>query len=201
MFITFEGCEGSGKSTQIQLLADYLISLGKEVVVTKEPGGTKLGEELRKILLNEEPEPLSEIFLFAADRIEHVNKLIKPALSLNKFVLCDRYIDSTIAYQLGGRGLSQDLVRYINWISCRGLIPDLTILLDLPVKTGIERAKDRGVTNRFEFEILAFHERVREKYLEIAANEPNRVKALQSSLSIDEISKEIKNIVNKILGL
>jgi len=187
MFITFEGGEGAGKSTQIILLEKYLRSINKEVIVTKEPGGSPLGEKLRSILFEYEPEALSEILMFAADRIEHVEKVIKPALSKGQIVLCDRYIDSTIAYQLGGRGLPEDLVRYINWIGCRGLMPDLTIFLDIPVEEGLKRAKNRGNVNRFEHEIKAFHERVREKYQEIAHNEPSRVKTLNAISDIAEI--------------
>lgn len=199
MFITFEGCEGAGKSTHISSLAEHLKSKNYDVVTTKEPGGTGLGKQLREMLLDSEPEALSEILLFAADRVEHVEKLIKPSLSSGKIVLCDRYMDSTLAYQLGGRGLPEDLVRYINWISVRGLIPNMTFLLDVPVKEGIERAKKRGIVNRFESEILAFHERVRAKYIEIAANEPDRIVVLNGLLPIEEIETKIKDNVLKKL--
>ncbi|OGC07748.1 dTMP kinase [candidate division WOR-1 bacterium RIFOXYA2_FULL_36_21] len=199
MFITFEGCEGSGKSTQIKLLEDYIKSIGKEVIITKEPGGSNLGEEIRKILFNYESEILAEIFMFAADRVEHVEKVIKPALANGKVVLCDRYIDSTLAYQLGGRGLPEDLVRYINWISSRGIIPDLTILLDIPAKKGLERAKKRGAVNRFENEILAFHERVREKYEELEENDQKRIKKINAQMPIEEVAEKIKLLVTEII--
>lgn len=197
MFITFEGGEGCGKTTHIELLAQFLSSLGHIVLVTKEPGGTELGLELRKILLDKDPEVFSEIFLFAADRIEHVEKTIKPALNAGKIVLCDRFTDSTLAYQLGGRGLPEDLVRYVNWISSRGIIPELTFLLDIPISEGIKRAKERGELNRFDSEITAFHERVRDKYIEIAANEKERIKIVDSLSPIEEVQDRIREIALK----
>ncbi|OGC13040.1 dTMP kinase [candidate division WOR-1 bacterium RIFOXYC2_FULL_37_10] len=199
MFITFEGCEGAGKSTQIKLLHEYLLTLGHEVFVTKEPGGSLLGEKLRAIIFENEPEVLSEMFMFAADRVEHVERVLKPALSAGKIVLCDRYIDSTLAYQLGGRGLPEDLVRYINWVSSRGLIPDLTLLLNIPADKGLKRAKDRGNVNRFESEILAFHERVYEKYIEIAENDPERIKKINAQMTLEEVHAKIKEFVSEIL--
>lgn len=199
MFITFEGGEGSGKTTHIDFLSNYLTGKGKQVLITKEPGGTPLGIELRQMLLQKEPEPLSEIFLFAADRIEHVEKVIKPALDQGKIVICDRYIDSTLAYQLGGRGLPEDLVRYVNWISCRAIVPDLTFLLDVTPIEGLKRAKGRSQADRFESEIMAFHERVHDKYREIASNEPNRIKIINAMLSIEEVEKGIKKIIDEKL--
>ncbi|OGC37538.1 dTMP kinase, partial [candidate division WOR-1 bacterium RIFOXYD2_FULL_36_8] len=126
-------------------------------------------------------------------------KVIKPALANGKVVLCDRYIDSTLAYQLGGRGLPEDLVRYINWISSRGIIPDLTILLDIPAKKGLERAKKRGAVNRFENEILAFHERVREKYEELEENDQKRIKKINAQMPIEEVAEKIKLLVTEII--
>lgn len=199
MFITFEGGEGCGKTTHIELLSAHLKSLGKDFLATKEPGGTEIGLELRKILLEKDPERYSEIFLFAADRVEHIEKVIKPALSQGKIVICDRFTDSTLAYQLSGRGLPEDLVRYINWISSRGLIPDLTILLDIPVSEGIKRAKDRGKMNRFDAEIVAFHENVRDKYIEIASNDTKRVKIVDSLRPIDDVQKQIREILESKL--
>jgi len=197
MFITFEGGEGCGKSTHARLLKEYLESSGRRVILTKEPGGTVFGETMRKILLQGDfpLEAQSEIFLFAADRIEHIEKVIRPALSEGKIVISDRFIDSTIAYQLGGRGLPEDLVRYLNWISCRGLIPDITFLLDVKVEEGLKRALGRGKADRFEKEILAFHERVRDKYLEIAQNDPARVKVIGTFKDVAEVQKEIRDQV------
>lgn len=195
MFITFEGGEGSGKSTHARLLAEHL-----SAVLTHEPGATAVGKLIREALLNPESglEALSEIFLFAADRVEHMEKIILPALNSKKIVISDRFLDSTIAYQLAGRGLPEDLVRYINWVSCRGRIPDLTFYLDVPVKEGLLRAKERGAADRFEAEILAFHERVRDKYLEIARDNPERVKVIESVGSIEEVQEKIRKLVPAI---
>jgi len=194
MFITFEGGEGCGKSTHAKMLKEHLESLGKSVVLTKEPGGTEIGDIFRKALLDNDlsVELLTEIFLFCADRVEHVEKVIRPALSEGKIVISDRFIDSTIAYQLGGRALPEDLVRYLNWISSKGLLPDITFLLDIPVEEGIKRALKRGDLNRFEHEILAFHERVREKYNEIAADNPKRIKVISTIKDMSEVQDEIR---------
>ncbi|MBI5699916.1 dTMP kinase [Candidatus Saganbacteria bacterium] len=192
MFITFEGGEGSGKSTHARLLSERL-----SAVLTHEPGGTAVGKLIREALLNRESEleAMSEIFLFAADRVEHMEKVILPALHAKKIVISDRFLDSTIAYQLAGRGLPEDLVRYVNWVSCRGTIPDLTFYLDVPVKEGLLRAQKRGAADRFEAEILAFHERVRDKYLEIARDNPERVKVIESVGSIDEVQARIRKLI------
>jgi len=197
MFITFEGGEGCGKSTHAKLLKEHLESMGKDVVLTKEPGGTRLGMVIREALLDNELsiEILSEIFLFCADRVEHVEKIIRPALSAGKIVICDRFIDSTIAYQLGGRALPEDLVRYINWISSKALIPEITFLLDIAVEEGLKRTAERGPMNRFEKEILAFHERVRDKYLAIASENLDRIKVIDTFKGIDETQKEIRGYI------
>ncbi|MBU0573109.1 MAG: dTMP kinase [Candidatus Margulisbacteria bacterium] len=201
MFITFEGGEGSGKSTQAKLLKEYFEKQGKTVVLTHEPGGTDIGKHLRQELLERDYalEPLSEIFLFAADRVEHVEKTILPALNSGKIVISDRYIDSTIAYQLGGRGLPEDLVRYVNWISARGVLPDITFLLDIPIEDGLKRAiqETGGEGDRFEKEILAFHERVRNKYLEIAHNDPRRVRIIDCVGDVQSIAGKIINEIGR----
>jgi dTMP kinase len=194
MFITFEGGEGCGKSTHAAMLKEYLESQGKKVLLTKEPGGTGLGEMIRKVLLDNDLtiEVLTEMFLFCADRVEHVEKKIRPALLNGDVVISDRYIDSTIAYQLGGRALPEDLVRYLNWISSKALMPDITLLLDIPVEEGLSRTKKRGDMNRFENEIMTFHQRVRDKYLEIAEQDRNRVKVIDTFKGIEETQKEIR---------
>jgi len=196
MFITFEGGEGCGKSTHAKLLKEYFESQGKQVVLTKEPGATLVGETIRKTLLDNDLslEPHSEILLFAADRVEHVEKLIKPSLAQGKIVISDRYIDSTIAYQLGGRKLPEDFVRYVNWISCRGVLPDITFLLKVKIEEGLKRVEVRGDANRFEKEIMAFHERVQSKYLEIAASDPQRIKVIDTAKEIDIVQKEIREL-------
>ncbi len=210
ILISFEGTEGSGKSTQAKLLEKYLKSLGKKVVSSIEPGGTKVGKQIRNILLTSQ-EPLSkntELFLFAADRAQHVQEVIKPALENGSIVICDRYIDSTTAYQIYGRKLPEELVRYINFISSDGILPDITFLMDISPMIGLPRAisttnVEKGkikTIDRFEKEKISFHEEVRKAYLCIAQNEPNRVKVIDAEKrSIDEIHQEIKKMVLEII--
>ncbi|RAP36131.1 dTMP kinase [Candidatus Marinamargulisbacteria bacterium SCGC AAA071-K20] len=199
MFITFEGVEGCGKSTQSSLLKGALEKDGKSVILTREPGGTDIGVEIRNIILHSTIDfthEYSELLLFYVDRLEHVKRVIEPALKEGKIVLCDRYIDSTIAYQVFGRGMSRDVVDRLS--SIVNLTPDKTILFDLNVEEGIRRAKKRADLDRFEKEELAFHERVREGYLDQAQKHPHRM------TKIDVDGKNIGDIhtdVKKILGL
>ena len=202
MFITFEGPEGCGKSTHSKLLKVYLESLGKQVVLTYEPGGTKLGEELRNILLHtpEKLDQLAELALFAADRAEHVAKVIQPALASGKIVICDRYVDSTVAYQIGGRGLPEDLVRYFNMVSSRGLLPQITFLLKVDPQIGLQRAGQEKVADRFENEKIHFHAAVLNKYLEIAKNDVKRVKIIESDArSIEAVQENIQKELKIVL--
>lgn len=208
--ITFEGCEGCGKSTQAKLLANYLKGLGKKVVLTLEPGATKAGKEIRKILLNME-EPLlqnTELFLFAADRAQHIAEIIMPNLETGAIVICDRFIDSTIAYQLGARKLPEELVRYVTFVSAQGLIPDLTYLLDISPMVGLPRAlaaSNKANTkikkvDRFEKEKISFHNDVRNAYLEIAKNNPDRVKIISTEKQdVQTVHEEIKKIAKEFL--
>ena len=203
MFITFEGPEGCGKSTHSKRLKNYLEGKGRQVVLTHEPGGTQVGKHIRELLLN--PESVlhlnTEVYLFAADRSEHVAKIIRPALSAQKIVISDRFTDSTLAYQIGGRGLSEEMVRYMCEVSSQGLVPDLTILLDVSPEIGIKRATVKGPQDRFEKEKLEFHRRVRVKYLEIAKNDPERVKVINTdNRGIDEIQDQIRSMVDEQLG-
>lgn len=159
------------------MLADYFRAQGCNVLVTKEPGGTKVGEIIRDLLLSPEYEfshPMSEIMLFTADRLEHVEMVVRPALAVGTVVICDRYVDSTYAYQCEGRGLPVADVNYL--IERVGLMPDLTLVLDMPVEQGLQRAKDRAALDRFEKEEIGFHERVRQGFLTCAAQDPERVK-------------------------
>jgi len=198
LFITFEGPEGSGKTTQISLLADFLKSKGKEVVVTREPGGTKIGGKIRQILLEKESKqlsPISELLLFAADRSQHLEEVVIPALKENRFVLCDRYIDSTIAYQSGGKQMSEKLLSTINSISNASLLPNLTILLDIDPFLGLKRATKK-TADRFESENIDFHRRVREKYLSIAKQNQDRVELINTTnIDIKTIHKKICSII------
>ncbi|MCX5751593.1 MAG: dTMP kinase [Candidatus Saganbacteria bacterium] len=189
MFITLEGGEGCGKSTQAKALAEHLLSLGKKVVLTREPGGTSRGEMLRQILLAK-GEPMAtytELFLFSAARAEHVEQVILPALKSGAWVISDRYVDSTTAYQIGGRGLPEDVVHFINMVSS---------LLDCPVEEGLKRIRaTRTEWTKFEDEKIDFHNKVRSKFLEIAKGEPHRIKIIDSSLPIREVEFQIRRIV------
>ncbi len=170
-FITFEGIEGAGKTTLAQQLGAWLQGQGIAVVLTREPGGSPLGTQLRPLLLHEAIDPYTELFLFLADRREHTLRLILPALQQGTWVLSDRYADSTLVYQGYGRGLDLTLIRQLNALATDGLLPDLTVLIDLPVETALARA---NAPNRFEAETLAFHQRIRDGYLQEAAREPER---------------------------
>ncbi|MBU0672635.1 MAG: dTMP kinase [Candidatus Margulisbacteria bacterium] len=198
VFITFEGPEGCGKSTHSKKLKSYLEGKGHKVLLTQEPGGTQVGKHIRSLLLNPESvlDETTEVYLFAADRSEHVSKVVLPALKEGKVVISDRYVDSTLAYQIGGRGLPEDLVRYINMVSSKGLIPDLTLLLDVSPEVGIKRAAQVGAADRFEKEKIQFHQKVRAKYLELAQNDPERIKVIKTdSRDIDKVQEKIRGIV------
>jgi dTMP kinase len=202
MFITFEGPEGCGKSTHAKKIKSYLEGKGRKVILTREPGGTQLGKQVRALLL--EPDNVladtTEVYLFAADRSEHVDKIIKPGLRDGKIVISDRFVDSTLAYQIGGRGLPEDLVRYLCLVSSQGIRPDLTILLDVSPEIGLKRAAGRGGPDRFEQEKIAFHQRVRAKYLEIAAADQIRVRVINTdACQIDEIQSEIRGILDEVI--
>ena len=208
-FITFEGIEGSGKSTQLQMLADFLKEKKLPFIVTREPGGTKLGQKIRELLLHSEDLKFSqntEIFLYAADRTQHINEVILPALKENKIILCDRFIDSTVAYQGYARGLPLDFVESMNNKACDGLKPDLTFLVDCPVEVGLKRvglrSKEKKIEiDRFEKESLLFHQKVRDGYLSIAKKEPNRFVTLDGTLEKSLLHKEICSLVTAKLGI
>jgi dTMP kinase len=174
MFITFEGPDGSGKTTQSKLLYAELQRQGQNVLWTREPGGTPAGQKIRALLLDDSSiqfAPAAELFLFAADRAQHVAEVIRPALEQGKIVICDRYIDSTTAYQAGGRGFDADFIAKLNQDSSGGLLPDLTFLLDILSEIGLQRATSTK-SDKFEQESLNFHRRVRETYLQTAQNNP-----------------------------
>ena len=209
MFITFEGIEGSGKTSQLLKTADFLRSMGHDCFITREPGGTKIGEKIRGILLdpdNRGLSPSAELLLYMADRAQHVKEIIEPLLSEGKTVLCDRFFDATLVYQGYARGLDIDLINRLHNLVLKGLKPDITILLDLPVETGLKRAWkeiDRGtresVETRFEEEALAFHEKVRAGYLELARLEPDRFYTVDSGLSEAGVFEEIKKSLCRAL--
>lgn len=168
------------------------------MLLTREPGGTQAGKKIRDLLLKPENvlDETTEVYLFAADRSEHASKIILPALKEGKMVISDRFLDSTIAYQIGGRKLPEDLVRYLNMISSKELIPDLTILLDVSPEVGLKRATQNGTADRFEKEVVDFHRRVRQKYLEIAKENPERIKVINTD---DKEIEEVQNLVRKIV--
>lgn len=208
-FITFEGIEGCGKSTQLELLKAHLEKKGRAVLSVREPGGTLLGERVRSVLLNgteEGVDPWAELFLYEACRAQLVAKVIKPALTEGKVVLCDRFFDSTVAYQGFGRGLDAQKIEGLNALATGGLVPDLTILVDCPEEVGLKRAWARinasagAREDRFEKEELAFHRRVRGGFLAIARNEP-RVKAVDGSREISTVHREICDIIEGVAGL
>jgi len=207
-FITFEGMEGSGKSTQITLLADYLRGAGKLVTFTREPGGTPIGDQVRSILLDPENkglDPTAELLLYAASRAQHLREVILPALESGGIVLCDRFSDATLAYQGFGRGLDQETIHLLDRIVTSGMRPHLTILLDISPAVGLARARGRNTAcgleaeARFENEALAFHDRVRRGYLALAEQERDRVRVVDGSGSVEDIRMEIRKITDDLL--
>jgi dTMP kinase len=204
-FITFEGIEGSGKSTHLRQLAEALRRRGADVIGTREPGGTRAGAAIRQLLLGPEAPPLAplaELFLYCADRTQHLDEVVRPALAAGRIVLCDRFSDSTIAYQGYGRGLPLDGVRALDASARRGLVPALTVLLDCPVADGLARARGRSTPgDRFEREAAAFHERVRAGFLELAAGEPARFLVVDATAPIADVQARVAAEVARRLGL
>jgi thymidylate kinase len=205
MFITFEGIEGTGKSTQITLLRAYFESLGRKVLVTMEPGGSRIGTELRRVLLsleNRDITPRAELFLYLADRAQHVAQVVRPALDAGMVVLSDRFADSTVAYQAYGRGMDAELLHQLNTVAVDGLWPDLTLLLDIDPEQGLRRAVDRNqregktvAEGRFEAESMAFHSRVRQGYLDWAARFPQRMRIVDASGTPETVAQAIRALV------
>ncbi|MGB9500045.1 MAG: dTMP kinase [Dissulfuribacterales bacterium] len=192
MLITLEGIEGSGKTTQINYIAAYLKDLGHECVITKEPGGTEIGGKIRSILLdpeNKSIDPLTELLLYASDRVQHIKELIGPMLEAGKVVICDRFHDSTTVYQGFTRGVDLGLIHQLNKLVLEGVEPDITFILDLPPELGLERAWNQinngsrsGMETRFENEKLSFHKNVRKGYLKLAKREPERFVVIDASV-------------------
>jgi len=201
MFIVFEGPEGAGKSTQIQLLAKRLEQAGHELLVTKEPGGTPAGDAIRATLLNPEFEinPLSEFLLYSASRAQLVQDVLIPALAEEKSVLCDRYFASSLAYQGYGRGLSLDFLKDISEKATQGLVPDITLLLDIEPEQGLKRVAARGAKDRLEQADLAFHKRLRNGFLELAKDMPNW-HVLNAEQDVEILESEIWEIVSEWLA-
>jgi dTMP kinase len=209
MFITLEGIEGSGKTTQINRLVEFLEDRGIECVTTRQPGGTLIGKNIRSILLdpaNSALEPLAELLLYMADRAQHLNELIRPALQSGKTVVCDRYFDATRVYQGFARGLSIELIGQLHQLLFDDLKPDVTLLLDLSPQVGLKRAWQQlnngqrsGDESRFEAEAVAFHEKVRAGYLELARLEPDRFRIIDADQTQDQVFAAMRKVVSSLL--
>jgi dTMP kinase len=206
MFITLEGIEGSGKTTQVGHILKFLQTKGHDCVITREPGGTRIGKKIRAILLDPESkdmDPLAELLLYTADRAQHIKELVNPLLAAGKTVLCDRYFDATLAYQGFARGLDIGLINQIHKLILADLKPDITILLDLPPEKGLSRAWKQiengaraGIETRFEKETLSFHAKVRSGYLELARLEPERFRVIDASKDESQVRKEIIKVLS-----
>jgi len=197
LFISFEGPEGAGKSTQIRLLAEWLREQGRTVLTTREPGdGGRIGREIRGLLLRRDMTPEAEYLLYSADRAEHVRTVLRPALERGEVVLCDRYLDSSLAYQGYGRGLPLGWLRAVAEGATGGLKPHRTFLLDLPPEVGLRRFESR---DRLEGEPLAFHRRLREGYLELAMAEPERFVVLDATQSIEAVQQSLRSFLAPML--
>lgn len=196
MFITFEGTEGCGKTTQINLLYEYLLAKGYKVIKTREPGGTPLGESVREMLIQKAKaiNPLAELFLMMAMRAQHVEDVIVPAITEKKIVLCDRFSDATYAYQGYGRGIDTNIIDYINRLATKGVTPDLTILIDIDIESGLRRkSEDKGQMDRFEDEDISFHQRIRYGYHRLSTENRDRFFVVDGSgdiLRVHEIIRE-----------
>lgn len=199
-FITFEGTEGVGKSTQLANAADTLKGLGVDVVVTREPGGTPMAESIRELLLaprDESVDETTELLLMFAARAQHLNTRILPALERGQWVLCDRFTDATFAYQGGGRGVSSERIAMLESLVQGDVRPDHVILLDAPVETGMKRARSRGDLDRFEQEAVSFFQRIRDTYLDRAQAAPERYSVVDASASLEQVTASIRDLVCK----
>lgn len=203
MFITVEGGEGVGKSTNIGVVKNYLDEHGIDYVLTREPGGTLIAEKIRNLILDSQDEnfdPVCELLLIFAARAQHINQLILPALNTGQWVLCDRFTDATYAYQGGGRKLDSALIARLEDLVQKELRPDLTLILDLDPAVGLQRARDRGDLDRIEQEQIAFFESVRQCYLDIAAREPNRCEVIDAGMSRAEVKQKLIAVLDQRLA-
>lgn len=200
LFITLEGVEGAGKSTLMAYVADILSAAGNEILQTREPGGTKTGEQIRNILLDSNNVGVTddtELLLMFAARSQHINEVITPALSSGKTVICDRFTDASYAYQGGGRGIESSRIQTLeDWVQ-QGLTPNLTLLFDIDVEAGLRRASNRSEADRFEQEEISFFERIRSCYLQRAENEPERFRIIDASQTFDHVKQQIQDILKE----
>lgn len=202
-FLTIEGTEGVGKSTNLAFVADWLRARGIEVIVTREPGGTPLAEEIRSLLLSKRDEAFdetAELLLVFAARAQHLAQVIKPALARGAWVLSDRFTDATFAYQGGGRGLSKSTIELLEQLVQADLRPDLTLILDIDVELGLNRARQRGELDRFESEAIVFFERVRAAYRQRAESAPNRYALVDAGKTLEEVQVEIDQVLTRLIG-
>ncbi len=203
LFITLEGIEGAGKSTLMAYIAEILSEAGNNVLQTREPGGTKTGEQIREILLDKKNVAVTndtELLLMFAARAQHINEVITPALASGKVVICDRFTDASFAYQGAGRGIESSRIQTLeDWVQ-QGLKPKLTLLFDIDVEAGLRRASNRSETDRFEQEEISFFERIRTCYLQRAENEPERFRIIDASQPFDNVKQQIQNILKEYLG-
>lgn len=202
-FITLEGGEGAGKTTNLSFIQQYLQSQGISVIVTREPGGTMLAEKLRHLLLENQGENISEkteLLLMFSARCQHIYNVISPALERGDWVLCDRFTDATYAYQGGGRGVDTHLIAWLEQYVQSGLQPDLTLLFDVPVELGMQRAKRRGSLDRFESEQLSFFNRVKEAYLERMHQHPERIRIIDATKPLESVQHDIGQLLEKLVN-
>lgn len=203
-FITLEGGEGAGKSTQIQVVKDYLLTRGNDVVVTREPGGTSEGQEIRNLLVSGDKDkwsPLSETLLILADRAAHLERIIRPALAEGKYVVCDRFFDSTKAYQGVAGGLGLDVIHNLQQPVLGTTLPDFTLLLDIDPEKGLRRAQERGGELRFESKTLAYHRTLRNAFLDFAAQEPDRIFVIDADRDVEAVSDDILAVLDERLNV
>ena len=203
-FITLEGGEGAGKSTQIQVIKDYLLTRGNDVVVTREPGGTSEGQEIRNLLVSGDKDkwsPLSETLLILADRAAHLERIIRPALAEGKYVVCDRFFDSTKAYQGVAGGLGLDVIHNLQQPVLGTTLPDFTLLLDIDPEKGLRRAQERGGELRFESKTLAYHRTLRNAFLDFAAQEPDRIFVIDADRDVEAVSDDILAVLDERLNV
>ena len=202
MFITVEGIEGVGKTTNMEYLQQTITAAGRDLVVTREPGGTPLGEAIRGLLLDPQykgMDPDCELQLMFAARAEHLDKVIRPAIEAGRWVLCDRFTDATYAYQGGGRGLDTGKIAALEQLVQGDFRPDLTLLLDVPVEVGLARAGNRSAPDRFEQEKVDFFERVRQAYLDMAASHDGRYRVIDASRSLDRVQEQLAEVLREFL--
>jgi dTMP kinase len=203
-FITIEGVEGAGKSTNLVFVEQYLETAGKGVVTTREPGGTPVGESIRGLLLGRQHQGMThdtELLLMFAARAEHLTRVIRPALETGQWILCDRFTDATYAYQGGGRGVSAERIACLEkWVQ-GPLRPDLTLLLDVPVALGLKRARRRGAPDRFEREEVEFFERVRNRYLDLARSNPGRYRVIDAQRPLEEVQVQLARVLDEFVAV